>query len=124
MEQLTVRYGQAKAVNPKDVGGPDSVWEFKKDGYTIWVSFFQGRCDRIAFGKNNNLHLTAEELKILLQASGRNKNWQGKPGDPKGLTEFRTEDGALEARVNALRTIVFIRTQEAFERMRQSQTAK
>ena len=96
LPECTRRYGKpsrAKDYEAERLGFSSEATSFTKDGIFVFISFFQGKADRVAFVKDGG-EFSEDELNTLLKANGGGLDWRP-IGDPTDIYKFwRTFDGS------------------------------
>ena len=113
LEQCIARYGNP--VRPIEERMPVT---FQKSGLLIGVVFIDGKAAQIMFFKPDQTdgklsHLSADEIKALLDANGAGRAWSVSPSRPLDKA-WTTADGELFAVYLTARSTLTIRT-KAFD---------
>ena len=73
LDQCVQRYGKP-VPKPIQIDNDDS-YLFQKDGYSIIVSFLQGRAYGITYGRRGKTPLREDEITNFLQKNGGSRKW-------------------------------------------------
>jgi len=117
VEECEARYG-------KTLGKENNELGFRKGGFWIKVTFYQGIAESVSYIKEGpGIKISDNEIAILLQSNSGGKKWKECvfPVNIKGMKYWETEDGALIAIYHSFDHIpddLFIVTKDSLDRQR------
>ena len=121
--RIELRYGKPIAQVPAVPGDLGLTKYYASKGFSIFVTFLEGRSVREMFAKRDRSELSAGELQILLNADSGGYQWGGEhpanqDGAPRGASEWRSIDQRTRVAFYDTNTrALFITTQDYIDRL-------